>query len=168
MADLNGFDARQVDPNVAFVPIPAGEYIAAIVRSERKPTKDNQNAYLEIELEVLEGPEKGRRIFDRLVMWHSNETTVRIARGQLSAICHAVNVMQPRDSAELHNLPMRVAVGIKNREDNNEPTNVVKGYSPKGGGSQPAPQAAQRPAPQPQQQQPQAAPTGSNRAPWQK
>ena len=33
---------------------------------------------------------------------------MKIAHGELSAICRAVGVMQPKDSIELHNLPLLV------------------------------------------------------------
>ena len=38
MANLNGFDANQVEPTASFDPIPAGKYLAAITESEMKPT----------------------------------------------------------------------------------------------------------------------------------
>ncbi len=129
MASLNGFDASNVDPNVAFDPIPAGKYLCVITASEMKDTKAGNGEYLELELEVIDGPHKGRKLWDRLTLKHPNEKTVQIARGTLSSICRAVGVMAPRDSVELHNLPMVVSVGLKKREDTGEPTNVVKGYA---------------------------------------
>lgn len=158
MADLEHFDATQVPPNAGFSPVPAGDYVCIITRSERKPTQNGSGSYLELELEIVEGPEKGRKVFDRLVMWHTNQKTVEIARGTLSAICHAVNVLKPRDSFELHNIPLKVTVGQKKREDNGDLTNVVKGYAPKSATS--APQASSPP-------QQQAAPQ-TTRAPWQR
>ena len=129
MADLNGFDAGQVEPNAGFDPIPAGKYVAAITASEMKPTKNGKGEYLELEMEVLEGPFKGRKLWDRLTLKHPNTQTVEIAKGTLSAICRAVNVLQPRDSVELHSLPLVASVMIKTREDNGEPTNTIKGYA---------------------------------------
>src|SRR5690606_3814841 len=93
------------------------------------PTKNGKGEYLQIEFEVIEGPHKGRKVWDRLTLKHPNEQTVQIARGTLSAICRAVNVMAPKDSIELHNLPLIISVGCKNRDDNGEPTNVIKGYA---------------------------------------
>lgn len=132
MADLNGFDATNVEPNAGFDPIPAGKYVAAITASAMKPTKNGKGEYLELEMEVLEGPFKGRKLWDRLTLKHTNTQTVEIAKGTLSAICRAVNVLRPRDSVELHNLPLVVSVAIKNREDPphiGEPTNTIKGYA---------------------------------------
>ncbi len=128
MADLRGFDAQTVEPNDSFDPIPNGDYLCIITASEMKPTKSGDGAYLELELEVLDGPYKGRKLWDRLNLNNANETTVKIAKGALSAICRAVGVLQPKDSCELHDLPMLVKVACKKRDDTDELTNVVKGY----------------------------------------
>ena len=137
MADLNGFDAHEVDPNVGFDPIPAGKYLAVITATEMKPTKNGKGEYLQIEFEVIDGPHKGRKVWDRLTLKHPNEQTVQIARGTLSALCRAVSVMKPKDSIELHNLPLVISVGCKNRDDNGEPTNVIKGYAKRESSSAP-------------------------------
>lgn len=130
MADLNGFNAANVEPN-DFSPIPAGRYLAAIVASEMKDTKAKTGSYLELEFEILEGEYKGRKLWDRLNLANPNEKAVEIAQGTLSAICRAVNVMQPKDSAELHNLPLTVIVAVEKRQDNGEDSNRIKGYKSK-------------------------------------
>ncbi|MEZ6233432.1 MAG: DUF669 domain-containing protein [Phycisphaerales bacterium] len=134
MADLNGFDATNVEPNAGFDPIPAGKYLAVITASEMKPTKNGKGEYLELEMEVLEGPHKGRKLWDRLNLKHPTTQTVEIAKGTLSAICRAVNVLRPRDSVELHNVPLVVSVAVKNRDDTGEPTNTIKGYAKRDAG----------------------------------
>jgi len=49
MADLRGFDARNVEQMDDFEPIPAGNYIAAVVASEMKPTKAGNGSFLELQ-----------------------------------------------------------------------------------------------------------------------
>lgn len=132
MASLNNFDANEVDPSVALEPIPAGRYAAVITDSEFKTTKSGAGRYLQFTLQILDGEHKGRLVWARLNLENPNATTVKIARGELSAICRAVGVMQPRDSIELHNIPLEVTVGLKKRDDNGELTNVIKGYARKG------------------------------------
>lgn len=132
MANLNGFNANDVDPNVAFEPLPAGDYLAVVVATEMKPTKNGSGEYLQLEIEVIDGPQKGRKVWDRLMLKHTNSQTVTIARSTLSALCRAINVLQPRDSIELHNLPVVVKVACKKRDDTGEIVNVVKGYKKKG------------------------------------
>lgn len=131
MANLNGFNANEVEPTTAFDPLPAGKYVAAITNSQVKPTKNGDGSYLELEFEVLEGDFRGRKVWDRLCINHPNATTVKIARGNLSAICRAVGVMQPRDSVDLHNLPLVITVKCKKRQDTGDITNEVKGYAAK-------------------------------------
>jgi len=131
MANLNGFNAHEVEPSSTFDPLPAGKYLAAITASEMKATKDGVGSYLNIEFTILEGEFKERKVWDRLCLNHPNAQTVKIARGNLSAICRAVGVMQPRDSVELHNIPLLVTVKLKKREDTGELANEVKGYAKK-------------------------------------
>lgn len=150
MANLNGFNAHEVEPNAAFDPLPAGKYLAAVTASEMKPTKNGDGSYLQLEFTVLEGEFKDRKVWDRLCINHPNATTVKIARGNLSAICRATGVMQPRDSVELHNIPLLITVKCKKRQDTGELSNEVKGYEPKASVTG----------------QPQQAPATSNTPPW--
>ena len=131
MANLNGFNANEVEPTTTFEPLPAGKYLAAITASEMKATKKGDGSYLQLEFTVLEGDCKGRKTWDRLCINHPNDLTQKIARGNLSAICRAVGVMQPKDSVELHNIPLVISVKCKKREDTGEITNEVKGYEAK-------------------------------------
>jgi hypothetical protein len=131
MPNLQGFDARNVEPMEEFEPIPAGQYLAAIVGSEIKETKAGDGSYLELTFQVLEGEYKGRLLWSRLNLDNPNKLAVKIARSQLAAICKAVGVLTPNDSTELHNLPLMVKVGLKRREDTDEMTNEIKGYSKK-------------------------------------
>jgi hypothetical protein len=131
MTKLHGFNANEVDPMDTFDPIPAGKYMAVITESEMKPTKSGNGSYLEFVFQIIEGEFKGRLLWSRLNLDNPNELTVKIAQGELSAICRAVGVMQPKDSVELHNIPLLVTVKCKKREDTGEIMNEVKGYAKK-------------------------------------
>ena len=133
MADLNGFDATQVEPAGDFAPLPAGQYLCIATDSQMKPTKKGDGRYLQVELEVLEGEHKGRKLWDRFVLEHSNDRTVAIAKSSLAGLCTAVGVPRPRDSAELHNIPVLVRVACTKRTDTGEITNAIKGYAKRGG-----------------------------------
>lgn len=129
MVDLGGFDATTVDPSSAFDPIAAGEYLAIAVGSEMKPTKNKDGEYLKVEWEIVNGDNKGRRIWDQINLVNKNETAVKIAQSTLSAICHAVGVMRPKDSSELHNKPCLIRVALVERKDKpGEMKNEIKGY----------------------------------------
>ena len=131
MANLNGFNATEVEPTTSFEPLPAGKYLAAITESEMKPTKSGSGSYLQLTFTILEGEYKNRVLWARLNLNNPNATAVKIARSELSAICHAVGVMQPRDSVDLHNLPLVITVKLKKRDDTGELTNEIKGYARK-------------------------------------
>ena len=128
MADLRGFDARQIEP-AAFEPIPAGKYLAVIIDSEMRPTKAGDGHYLYLTFEIIDGQYKGRQLWARLNLDNPNPTAKRIAQAELAAICRAVSVFTPNDSAELHNLPLVIHVRVRKRPDTGELVNEIKGYS---------------------------------------
>lgn len=138
MANLNGFNASEVEPNGNFEPIPAGRYLAAITESEMKPTKNGSGSYLQLTFTVIEGEHKGRVLWARLNLNNPNATAVKIAMSELSAVCHAVGVMQPRDSVDLHNLPLVIVVKLRKRPDTGEMTNEIKGFERKAAAGQAA------------------------------
>lgn len=131
MANLGGFDASQIQPN-SFEALPNGNYPVIITESDWNQTKSGTGRYLKLTLEVIDGQFKGRKLFDRLNLENQNTQAVEIARKTLSAICHAVGVLQPTDSIELHNLPMVAIVACRKNEQTGEMANEIKGYKPKG------------------------------------
>lgn len=131
MADLSGFDANQVEPNSDFEPVPAGKYVAVITESEMKANKAGTGSLLQLTFQIIEGPFANRLLWARLNLDNPNATAVKIARGELSAICRAVGVLAPNDSVDLHNLPLVIHVRCKKRSDTGEITNEIKGYSKK-------------------------------------
>lgn len=130
MATLN-FDANQVEPASGREPLPAGRYLVVISDSTLKPTRNGQGQYLEFEYQVLAGEHKGRRLWSRHNLHHPSEQAVEIARKELSAICRAIGVLTPRDSAELHNLPLTVTVKLAPRNDTGEQTNEIVAWAAK-------------------------------------
>ena len=131
MSDLHGFDARTVEPTTDFEAIPAGKYLAIVSDSEMRPTKAGTGSFLELVFEIIEGEHKGRKLWARLNLDNPNALTVKIAQGELSALCRATGILTPHDSSELHNLPLIIGVKVKKRDDNDEPTNVVSSYAKK-------------------------------------
>lgn len=162
MGNLAGFNAATVDPTDNFAPLPPGDYPVVITESDMKPTKSGSGEYLQLTLEVIDGPMKGRKLWDRLNLVNSNTTAVEIAQRALSQICHAVNVMTPQDSHELHGKPLVATVATKD-EPGYGVRNEVKKYGAMNG-AQPAAMAAQPAA------VPAAAPTAAgpqvSASPW--
>ena len=127
MAQLD-FDARNVDPSSTFDPIPAGWYKAMITESELKPTRNGQGQYLQLTLQVLEGEHAGRILWERLNRMNQSATAVEIAQKTLSAICHAVGVMVPKDSSQLHNKPLMAKVKVVPADGQYDAKNEITGY----------------------------------------
>jgi len=127
MATLN-FNAAQVPTDFGTQDcVPAGWYNVMVDETEMKPTKDGSGAYLQVRFTVLDGQYVNRKVFTRMNLQNSNPTAQEIAYKQLSALCHAVNVLQLQDSVQLHGLPLKVKVKVRKDstgqyEDQNEVT----------------------------------------------
>ena len=126
MASLAGLDLKNTKAN-DFEVIPAGDYPAVIVKSESKPTKDGTGERLNLQLQILDGKYQNRTLFDGLNVKNKSAQCQQIGRGQLKAICIAVNVPDPNDSAELHNKPLMISVKV-GVDDKGNPRNEIKGY----------------------------------------
>lgn len=132
MAFLGGFNAMSVEPSKSFEPIPEGKYTAIITASQFKATKSGSGEYLELSIQIVDGPHKGRQLWERLNLKNPNAVAVAIAEGTLSAICRATGVLQPQDSAELHDIPIEIKVVCKRDKDSGEIRNEIKGYTAAG------------------------------------
>ena len=124
------FDARTVEPSTGTAEaLPAGWYNVAIEDSEMKPTRDGSGAMLVLSFRVLDGQYANRKIASRLNLRNNNAQAVEIAYRDLSAICHAVQVVTVQDSAELHGKPLKIKVAVRPaRQDRNAETGEVKEY----------------------------------------
>lgn len=147
------FDATSVDPTQTLGGLPIGKHPVVIINSEVKPTKNNDAGYLQLDLQIIDGPSKGAVGAWRLNLYHSNRQTVEIAYRQLSALCHVIGVYQVQDSQQLHNIPFVVEVGLQKGENPEKYTEVKRVLDMNGNEpghmthSQAAPASAQ---PQPQ------------------
>ena len=155
MADLGEvFNANEVEPNKGRDVLPAGEYAVVIVESEKKAAKTGNGDYVSLTLQVAKGEHQNRKLFDQINLWNKSEQTRQIARGTLSAICRAVGVLTPKDTAELHNRLLLAKVTIEDGGDYGKQNRIVA-YKPMPAAvaPQPTPQAAPQPV-------------GAGAAPW--
>ncbi|MCU0732408.1 MAG: DUF669 domain-containing protein [Hyphomonas sp.] len=131
MANLGNYDAtggQTMDERSA---LPAGEYIAALVKSDKKDTKNGRGAYINCEFEVQDGEAKGRRFWTLLNLWNDNAQAVEIAQRELNSIMHACGRLRVNDTEELHGIPMRVKLKVKT--DSYGEKNEVASYQPLNG-----------------------------------
>jgi len=113
MTDLD-FNAEEIEQFKGFEPLPVGEYCVIISSSEMKPTKNGNGKYLQLVYDVIDESEyNGRKLFDRLNLVNESETAEKIGKSKLSSICHAVGVLHPSNTEELHDIPFFVKVKVK-------------------------------------------------------
>lgn len=131
MALLN-FNGEGVEEQDDYKPVPAGDYIAQIVKSEMAPTKAGTGELLKLQFKIIEGEKDyvGRIIFVSLNWKNPNKQAEEISKRALKSICVACGFPNGvGDSEDLHDKPIKITVAIKKgNADYPDPTNIIKGY----------------------------------------
>ena len=139
MADLGGtFDANAKENNPSNA-LPAGEYPAVLVKSDKPEGK----SFLYCEFQITAGEYQNRKIIHRFNLFHANQEPRDIAKGQFSQFCRAVGVLTPKDSSELELKPLVIKINAKDSGGQYGIQNNIVKFSPKPLSSAPA----QAPAP---------------------
>lgn len=110
MANLYGSYDPNAEAQQDFGKLPTGDYVAQIIDSDMKPTNDNMGEYLELTYEVMDGPLKGRKHWERLNLKSQHAQVAEIANRQFASVREATCVANPRDSQELHYKPHVIRV----------------------------------------------------------
>ena len=113
----------------------------------------------------MEGPYQGRKYYEQLNLINPNEQTVEMAKRTLSAICHATDQMQIKDSEQLHFKPLMMVVTIQPPKNGNGERNQVRFHPLEQAPVRTAPKPASSP-PQPATQTNAAVPARNTSAPW--
>lgn len=113
VATLSGRTARKA------CLVPQGRYEARIVGSRIAGGR------LDLDFEIIGGEHDGRVLVQPLHLHSSSADAQRRGRAELCRICQAVGVMAPKDTDELHDIPMTIDVGLDNRR------NTILSYSRK-------------------------------------
>jgi hypothetical protein len=170
MAQFN-FDTNSVEKRESnYELLPAGWYTAQVTESEIVKLNSGNGSALKLTIEVLQDGYRGRKVWARLNVQHSNPKAETIAQQQLRELCDSIGVVRMQDTTELHNKPMCVKVKIRKDDSGQyEDQNEVTGFKPAGGspahGQAMAAGMAQRAAP-PASAAPAAA--GGSTPPWAK
>lgn len=111
------FDATTVQPDSGVVgALPAGWYNVQVDESSLEATNSGTGSYLKVRFNVIDGDFAGQKCWHLFTLQHEKQQTVDIARAQLSALCHAINVLQFSQTEQLHSHPLKVKVKVENKE----------------------------------------------------
>lgn len=72
-------DARGVNPENQFTPLPAGDYVVQLDGFADGPTRAGDGRGIKTEMSVVTGPMADRKVFDNFTYQHPNPQTVSIA-----------------------------------------------------------------------------------------
>jgi hypothetical protein len=160
-----GFNAANHEPDMGRpAPLPTGWYTVMITESEMKATKAGTGQYLELTMKVMDGEHNGRLIWDRLNIDNPNPVAVEIANKTLAAICHATNVFELNDSAQLHGIPLQARVVVREASGGYDASNDINGDKAAEGGDTQV--AASAPTFTPPAAAPAPAPAAGGTPPW--
>lgn len=156
------FDSRNVAPHLGFEPIPKGDYPVHLIGGEVALTAAGTGTKINLEAEVLDGPFKGRKVYENINYRNPNPQCEQIGQGQFSALCHATSVVAVSDISQLLRIPFTISVGIDPARvgadgKSYDARNKITGFKPLSAGAV-APAQAAPPAPTPAAAPPAPAP----------
>jgi len=143
--------------------LPAGLYPAQVVESSIENLKSGNGQAIKLTFEVLADGYRGRKVWARLNVRHTNPKAETIAQQQLRELCEAVGLGRFNDTVELHNKPCQIRVKVRKDDTGQyEDQNEISGFRPLAGAVQPSMPRPAAPAA--------AAPAASSAPvpPWQK
>lgn len=130
------FDAEE-HKDTGFGTIPKGTYPFMVDKSEMKVTQNGKGEQLVLEVIVTEGPYRGRRLWDRFTVSHTeSEKAVEIGLGRLSACSRALGIPKWRHERELVG---RVGEAVVGFDKGDETRNEIKGWVVRDRAAQQAP-----------------------------
>jgi hypothetical protein len=112
MSELN-YQANPEELETSFEPVPADDYFVIIEDSDYVDNKAGTGRLLKFTYQIIEGPMKGRKLFENLNLENQNQLAEKIARQSLNSICVACGVPIVQDTAQLHNIPFKITVKMK-------------------------------------------------------
>jgi hypothetical protein len=134
LIDFNGKGVAPATGN-EFDTIPKGEYHAIITKSEVKLTKKGDGQMANFEVQLLDDPYKGRKIFDAINFLNaSSEQAEAIGKSRLASLaiacCFYDSEGDPQivDTTLTHGIALNVKVGIQPAKDGYKEKNTILAY----------------------------------------
>lgn len=125
--------------SMEFEVLPAGWYVAEIVKSELKSTRDKSGKYIALKFRIVEDnfiddievKSEGRFVFTNLNIVNNSEMAVKLAYSDLKSICAATGIVgELEDTTDLHNIEHRIKLVVKAETSEWPAKNEIKGYKP--------------------------------------
>lgn len=120
---VEGFDPLTYEPTKDFEPVPPGEYPVLIELAEVQQNKKANGYFLKLQMAILDGEYKGRKVWDYINIQNPSEQCVAIAMGTLAAIGRALGIPNLNDEALLLNQVIIAHVKVSGEQ------NSVRTYS---------------------------------------
>lgn len=129
MARLN-FNTGSVEKREnSYELLPPGWYIAQVSESDIVPLNSGNGQALKMTFDILSEQGRGRKVWARLNIQHTNPKAETIAQQQLRELCDSIGIVQMQDTVELHNKPVQIRVKIRKSEDPQyEDSNEISGF----------------------------------------
>lgn len=96
--------------------MPVGWYTAQVTESEIVPLKSGNGQAIKLTFTVLSDNYRGRKVWVRLNVRHTNADAERISQQQLRELCESIGLVRMTDTIELHNKPVQIKVKIRKDE----------------------------------------------------
>ena len=108
------FNTQAEEGTPDFQPLPAGNYVATIVDAKVGPLKSGKGQAVLLQWEVQSGANRGRLIFDRVIVAHESAVAMKFGRRKLKDIADACGVKDSiTDLTVLLNKPCSIYVKIE-------------------------------------------------------
>lgn len=124
------WDLTNVEAAGSYEPLPAGNYLVVGRAGELKTTKSGTGKYVKVELEVIEGAFKGRKLWAQFNVANENQQAVNIGLAQMKQFFLAAGC-KPEHIKSLteESFAGKVVTAIVTQETDAYGTkNVIKGY----------------------------------------
>lgn len=114
--------------------LPAGWYVAQVSESDIVALNSGNGQALKLTFDILSDQGRGRKVWARLNIQHTNPKAETIAQQQLRELCDSIGIVQMQDTVELHNKPVQIRVKIRKSDDPQyEDQNEIAGFKPADG-----------------------------------
>lgn len=110
-------------------------FLSQVSASDVKDTNAKDGKYIWLEITILEGDFKGRKIWTNLNIVNKNPVAVEIANKEFATICRACNKVGPiDDTVEIHEIPFLMKLKVVPAKGDYPAKNEPAGYEPLSGG----------------------------------